>query len=199
MKKILPLILLSLTLFSCASINEFLDRQSRESKNNQPLSYLDNAPKYKVEEFLNGKIEGFAIVQDENGKITDAFTTSVIGEWEEKRGTVKYNFVFNGGKKDARTWLITSKDSESYTAIGHDFSKPAQGRQTGNASEIIYNLLYDYKGKKENVNFKDEIYMIDKNSAIVISSMTLNKKNIGKIILSLKKAPVPQAAKSLEE
>ncbi len=187
LSKISTLLILAITVSSCAAIKDAIKSKS-DNEVKKPLVYLEKAPKYNVKKFLSGNLDGFAIVQDENGKIIDGFVTKVVGDWEENRGTIKYTFNFNGGKRDVRTWLITVEDAESYTAIGHDFISPAVGRQAGNASEVSYTLIYPHKDKREKVEFEENLYLVDENSAIVISSMKIGKSKIGKIILSLKKS-----------
>lgn len=169
---------------SCAVLDKFMQKNNAPL---QPLTYLEKAPKVNVKDFFDGDLEGFAIIQDANGKIENSFIVKVDGKWEENKGTVRHNYIYNGGKKDSRTWLITVNDPENYTAIGHDFIAPGQGRQFGNASQVIYTLTYPYKDKKEKIDFEDNLYLVDENSAIIISEMKLNKNLVGKSIISLKK------------
>lgn len=173
-----------LALSSCALIEGLNQNQPKK-----PLVYLEKAPKFHVENFLKGPLTGFAIIQDNSGKIIDSYTLKVDGEWEAKRGTIKYKFKFNNGKVDARTWLVTA-ENDSYTVIGHDFLSPAEGRSAGNVSELIYTLSQDYQGKKEKIKFKDNLYLVDNNSAIIESAMVLNRKSIGKVTISLTKDKV---------
>ncbi len=180
-------VLVFLFLFSCAGL-ENLGNEKTSSKNSQ-IDYLEKGAKFKVDEFLNGELSGFAIIQDEKGKIIDSFVLDVSGYWEEKKGTVKFSYQHNSGKNDARTWLITSENSESYSAIGHDFVTPASGKQIGNASKIIYVLMQDYKNKKEKITYEDNIFLADENSAIIISNVRIDKKLIAKATISLSKKP----------
>lgn len=174
-----------LSISSCAILENL--GGERAPAREVPLDYLEKGSKFKVEEFLNGDLSGFAIIQDENGKIIDSFVVEAKGYWEEKKGTIKYSYKYNSGKKDTRTWLITSENSESYSAIGHDFLAPATGRQLGNASKISYLLTQEYKNKRERISFEDDIFLADENSAIIISNARINKKLIAKATISLSK------------
>ncbi|HLD76952.1 MAG TPA: DUF3833 family protein [Rickettsiales bacterium] len=169
---------------SCAFLEQFSQKQTKQLK---PLNYLEKAPKVNIKNFLDGDLSGFAIIQDVNDKIENSFVVDVDGKWEGNKGTVRFNYVFNGGKKDSRTWLITVEDAENYTAIGHDFLSPAEGRQAGNTSQIIYTLRQIYKDKKEQIEFEDNLYLVDEDSAIIISEMRIGKTKLGKAIISLKK------------
>lgn len=199
--KIFKITILAAFLTSALSSCAFLEQlNSKRNKGVQkPLDYLEKAEKFRVNQFLKGDLKGFAIIQDENGKIIDSFTVKTKGDWEGKRGTVKYHFTYNNGKKDARTWLITVNDKESYTAIGHDFVSPAKGRQAGNVSEILYTLLKEYNGKKQNIEFEDKLYMVNSNSAIVVSKMYVKGKLVGEAIISLSKVKKKIAIKRQDD
>ena len=154
-----------------------------------PIDSLENAPKMNIKNFLNGDLEGFAIVQDAKGNIEKTFTTKVSGKWEDVRGTVQFNFAFNGGKKDSHTWLITLGEEGTYTVIGHDFSDPAaQGRHLNNVSQVVYTLMVPYKEKKQKIDFEDSFYLVDSSSAILVSVMRQGDEIIGKTIVALKKS-----------
>lgn len=172
------------TLASCEAFNQFA---SQRNKSVAPIDYLERAPKIDIKNFFSGDLEGFAIVQDQQGKIDTSYTAKVSGKWEESRGTVQYNYTFNGGKKDSRTWLITINDPTGYSAIGHDFIETAQGRNQGNASVVNYSLSTLLKEKKQRVDFEDQLYLVDEKSAIIISTMRQGNSIVGKAIISLKK------------
>ncbi len=187
MKNTFKLLIIALSiqaLTACEALQKF---SSPRNKTLAPVDYLERAPKIDIKNFFNGDLEAFAIIQDQNGKIENSFVAKVNGKWEENRGTVQYNYVFNGGKKDSRTWLITINDPSSYSAIGHDFIETASGRNQGNASIVNYSLMTNYKEKKQRVDFEDQFYLVDDKSAIIISNMKQANSSIGKAIISLKK------------
>lgn len=181
MKKII-----CLTALFFASSCALLDKQEFTR-----LDYLDKGARMDIKKFFDGKIEGFAIVQDEKGDISDTSVISVEASWEENKGVIKQNYKYANGQKDSRTWLITlDNGGETFSAIGHDVATPAQGRKVGNAMQMIYALLLpgNMKGQKETVKFEDKYYLTDENSAIVISQSHLGfggKKT--KTIMSLKR------------
>ncbi len=183
--KILMAVLALQTLASCAQLQQFLNPPKKELA---PVDYLERSAKLDISSFLNGNLEGFAIIQDVNGKISDSYVLRVNGKWEETRGTVQFNYTFNGGKKDSRTWLVTVNDSMSYSAIGHDFIETAQGRTQGNASAVNYSLNTMFKEIKQRIDYEDQLYLVDEKSAIIISTMRKSGEVVGKAIISLKKS-----------
>lgn len=182
--KILITSLTLATLTSCELLQQF---GSPKNKALSPVDYLEKAPKLDVKSFFTGDLEGFAILLDSQEKIDNSFTAKIHGKWEENRGTVQYNYSYNGGKKDSRTWLITIDDASSYSAIGHDFIETAQGRNQGNASIVNYGLNTVFKEQKQRIDFEDQFYLVDEKSAIVISTMKSGNNIVAKAIISLKK------------
>lgn len=179
---------------SCANINQEAEKQAL-----LPLNYLDPAPKYNIKNFLDGNLEISAIVQDENDKIISSFSGKINGKWEENKGTVSFSYKNNSGKKESRTWLISLTDDENYQVIGHDFLSPAKGRQMGNASQIIYSMSYEFKEKKDIIDFEENLYLVDQNSAIIIAKLSTKQIKLGKIIFSIKKSDSEKLKNSLSD
>jgi hypothetical protein len=171
-----------LALSSCAYFeNLFPKKQIAE------LDSLQTAPKIDIKKFFSGDIEGFAIIQNSAGKIIGTTQVKISGKWDENKGEIRQNFIYDGKIKDSRIWLVTVNGDGTFEAIGHDFLAPAKGKQVGNAAQIFYTLNLMYQGSKKPVRFEDKMYLIDEKSMIEIS--TFNKPNgiSGKTITSLKK------------
>lgn len=182
MKKISSAILLLSLLSSCAVFNNF----SKPSE----LDSIDKGVKFDIKKFFNGDVEGFAVIQDPNGKIIDTETFKINGKWDDNKGVIQQNFVYASGDKDSRTWLITiDENGSTFSAIGHDIAAPAQGKQVGNAMQMVYALMLTGKTDKQKVkvNFEDKIYLVDEKSAIMISNSTVGFGGPSKSIISLKK------------
>ena len=182
MKKFLFLAITAVALSSCAYVEKFLPKKAEPQ-----LDYLERSSKLDIKKFFNGDLEGFAITQDQDGKITGTQTIKINGKWDENKGVVQYNFSYDNGKKDSRTWLITLDPDNTFDAVGHDITAPAKGKQIGNASQMIYSLLLpDPMGKKE-VSFVDKVYLVDDKAAIMISDFKRGYGDSGRTIISLKK------------
>ncbi len=170
------------TLSSCAYFeNLFPKKQIAE------LDSLQTAPKIDIKKFFNGDVEGFAITQDSAGKIIGTTQVKISGKWDENKGEIKQNFIYEGATKDSRIWLITVNADGTFDAIGHDFLAPAQGKQIGNAAQILYSLNLMDQGSKKPVIFEDKMYLVDEKSMIEISSYKKANGVSGKTITSLKK------------
>ncbi|MES2961888.1 MAG: DUF3833 family protein [Pseudomonadota bacterium] len=185
MKKLLNLSVTLITislLSSCAYLeNLFPKKQVAE------LDSLESAPKIDIKKFFNGDVEGFAITQDSTGKIIGTVQVKIYGKWDENKGEIKQNFIYDGTIKDSRIWLITINADGTFDAIGHDIAAPAQGKQIGNAAQMLYTLNLMDQGVKQPVRFEDKMYLVDEKSMIEISSYNKANGISGKTITSLKK------------
>lgn len=181
--KIFVAIFIASTLSSCAVIQNFLAPKAAPQ-----LDYLDGATKMDIKKFFNGDLEGFAIKQDSNGKITSTLTTKINGKWDDNKGVIQQNFLYNDGTKDSRTWLVTVDSDGTFDAVGHDVAVPAKGKQSGNAAQSLYSLTLGSKTGKEEVNFEERMYLVDEKSMIMIVNFDKKKSDpnsAGKIIFSL--------------
>jgi hypothetical protein len=175
---------------SCAFLENF-----NSKKDSTSLDYIKNSSfKMDIKKFFNGDLEAFAIKQNASGKIIGTFTIKISGKWDENKGTVQQNFIYDDGTKDNRTWLITLDSDGTFNAVGHDVFVPAQGKQMGNAAQSNYTLILPSKNGKEEIIFEDKMYLVDEKSMIMISKFD-NKKadpssenSSGKTIISIKKA-----------
>ena len=169
-------------LSSCAYFeNLFAKKQIAE------LDSLETAPKIDIKKFFNGDIEGFAITQDSAGKIIGTVQVKISGKWDENKGEIKQNFIYDSATKDSRIWLVTVNADGTFDAIGHDFTAPAQGKQIGNAAQMLYSLNLMDQGSKQAVRFEDKMYLVDEKSMIEISTYKKANGISGKTITSLKK------------
>ncbi len=154
------------------------------------ITYSEKAPKLDIKKYFNGDIDLAAVVQDADNRVINTFTAKINGKWEENRGTVQYNYLYEGGKKTSRTWLYTLEQDGSFAMVGHDISTPGTGKQIGNAAQMLYSLFipYDNIESKQNISFIDNTYLIDGASAILISEARSGGKLLYKTTISLKKS-----------
>jgi hypothetical protein len=184
--KTTSIITIVLAISSCSSLGNLFHKKKEVPQ----LDYIEGSLKMDMKKFFNGDLEGFAIVQDANGKITETMTAKINGKWQENKGVVQFNYHYSDGKKDSRTWLITVNPDNSFDAVGHDIVKAATGKQAGNAAQSIYSLNVGSKGSRTEVEFEDKTYLVDEKSAIMISNFKAKKSDkgtAGKTTFSLKK------------
>jgi len=172
-------IVLALLTISCAA--------PKEETINLSLNYQnDTGPKLNIKNYLDGSLEGWGLFEDANGNITKRFTTKVKGTWEDDKGVIKRDFVFDGSKKESRTWLITVEKDE-FTAVGHEVIGTAKGQQYKGVAQMIYKVKMAFEGPKEETTVTETLYNIDNKSSISVFEFKVGKIKKGKMILSLHK------------
>lgn len=185
MKKLFAITLI-LSLSSC-SYFDFLKSQDKEKE----ISFLEMAPKVDLKQFFRGEIESFAIIKDGNDKIIGSYTGTMRGEWDENKGVLKQNFLYNDGKRDNRTWLITDNVDGTFSAVGHDVVESETGKQIGNTIQMPYSFAVLENGVKQKIRYEDNFYLVDSSSmigtsvakssrGIVISKSLISLKKVGK-------------------
>lgn len=178
--RVVALVATASALSSCALIEKYTYKPHE-------INSLEKAQKFDVKNFFNGDLEVFAINQDNEGKITSTFTAKMNGKWEENKGVLQQSFIYDNGKKDSRTWLITTDGDGTFNAVGHDVLTPVKGKQVGNAMQMIYSLSTKSDGAKQIKDYEDNIYLVDDRSAIGVSFVRKDGLAACKSIISYKK------------
>lgn len=100
MRKLLTLITLTMTLFSCSS---------KKIEN-----YANSTPKLDIFKYFDGELEAFGLMQDRSGKVTRRFKVRMKGEFKDGILTLDEKFVFDDGEKQSRIWKIEKIDENHF-------------------------------------------------------------------------------------
>lgn len=174
---------------SCASL--FQDDEIHV----EPIDYIVGSAKLDYKKFFNGAVDGFSITKDQNGKIISTKKVYIDAEWEANKGVIKHKYVYNDGKKDSRTWLVTLSKDGTFDAVGHDVAVPARGKQIANAAQSTYTLRIKDNQRSDDIFYEDRMYLVDEDYMIIITNYKRKKpdpspeasENFGQIITSLTK------------
>ncbi len=172
--KLLTLITISMSLFSCKSIT--------------PQDYAQNQPKLDIRQYLSGNVKAWGILEDRSGKITRRFTVDMKGTWTGNKGVLDEKFIFDDGEKSSRIWTIEVKDDNNFTATAADVVGQAVGKQYGNTIQMAYILdLEVAKGKRYNVALDDWMYLLDEKTLVNKSEIKKFGITFGKLTIFFKK------------
>ena len=161
------------------------------------LDSLKNGAKFDMKSFFDGDIEGFSITRNSSGKIISSQNIKISASWDQNKGDLKQEFFDKNGKRQVRTWLISLHKDGTFDAIGHDALARALGRQKGNSGQMVYNLLLKEDGLKKKVKFDDKMYLVDKDSMIMISKSSSSFGSYDETITSLSKKSKAKASKKI--
>jgi len=60
--------------------------------------YQNNSPALQLNEFFQGQLEAYGMVQDYKGKVTRRFKAEIVGNWKGNKGTLDERFEYDDGE-----------------------------------------------------------------------------------------------------
>lgn len=128
--------------------------------NNKINQYANNTPKLDVQNFLNGKISGYGVVEDYSANITRRFNFSGVAKWNGNNGEFDEKIVYSDGKQESRIWSITKLSESSYEATTPDVIGKAVISVAGNAMNWRYTMNIKVDDSIYKINFDDWMYLM---------------------------------------
>lgn len=152
-----------------------------------PADYAKATPKLVLEEYFDGEVQAWGMFQDRGGKVVRRFTVSIIGTWENNKGKLVEDFVYDDGEKDRRIWNITRNADGSYTGSADDVIGTAAGTSAGNALNWKYTLALPVDGTVYHVQLNDWMYLV--NDDVLINRAVMSKFGfrVGEVLITFKR------------
>lgn len=158
---------------------------------NGVAQYAQEKPSMSMEEFFNGPIKGWGIVQDRKGKVVRRFDVEMHGTWDGDKGELKEKFVYYDGEEQERVWKITRTAEGRYTGAAGDIIGNAEGQVSGNAVRWKYKMDLKVGNSTYRITFDD--WMFRMNDGILINKSYLKKFGITVAELTLFMQKQPEA------
>ena len=121
----------------------------------KPTDFKNTEPTMTIEQYFNGPVKAWGLLQDRSGKVTRQFKADMTGSFEEDILTLKEDFYWTDGEKQNRIWKIKKIDQNYYEGTAPDVVGTAKGYQYGSAFKFEYVLLVPVKGKEMKITFDD--------------------------------------------
>lgn len=142
-----------------------------------PGKYQQLKPAMVIEQFFNGKIKAWGIIQDRSGDILSKFDVDMVGTWQGNEGKLVEDFkYYDSGKTQHRVWQIKKIDDKNYTGKAGDIIGIAKGTAHGNAINWHYEMEIPVKNSKYKMKFDDWMWAM--NGDTVINRSYLKKFGI---------------------
>ena len=135
--------------------------------------YEQVEPKLVLEEYFDGPIKAWGIVQDYSGKITRRFSIDMVGEWNDGVGTLTEDFNYYDGEQQRRVWTITKVGDGRYEGTAADIIGKATGEVKGNAVQWAYQMNIDVGDNTYKITFDDWMFMM--HDGVLINRSHLKK------------------------
>ncbi len=153
-----------------------------------PVSYYKNtSPELKLEEFFNGKLTAYGMVQSRSGKVLRRFRVDMVGSWEGNKGVLDEKFYYDDGEEQQRTWYLEKHDNGMYGGTAGDVVKPAKGATSGYALNWHYTVAIPVDGENWDIDFDDWMYQLDENRLINRAQMKKWGFKVGEVTLWIEK------------
>jgi hypothetical protein len=150
-------------------------------------SYKDESPKLVLENYLNGNIKGYGIVQDRSKKVTRRFDFSGHASWQGSKGVFDEKIVYTNGKVETRHWLFTKVADNRYEATTNDVIGKAIITVAGNAMNWKYDMNIDVDGSIYKINFDDWMFLLDEKRLMNRNYFKKFGFNVGELTLYMEK------------
>jgi len=166
MRLLLPVILI-LLLNSCSEM--------------KPEDYKNTKPIIKIEEYFQGNVKAWGILQGRSGEVKRQFVADMKGEFDGQNLILDETFIWNDGEKQERRWTIKKVGDNRYEGTAPDVVGIAKGVSFGSAFKFEYKLLVPYKDKKIKIRFDDWIFKQDEKTAINKATLTKFGFKVGEL------------------
>ena len=149
--------------------------------------FSNNKPKFKLEEYFNGKTEAWGMFHDRFGNLKRSFKVDILGILDSDTLTLDEKFVYDDGEKDTRIWTIKILGDDKYSGEASDVVGKAKGVASGNALNWRYKLNLKVKDSTIVVDFDDWMFLQDKGVLINRAEVKKWGLNIGVVTITFLK------------
>jgi hypothetical protein len=128
-------------------------------------TYKDVSPKFILEEFFDGKVKAWGIVQNRSGEVVQRFIVDIDAYQQDGNLILDETFEYGVGEGPLkRVWKISKNADGTYTGNAGDIAGPAAGRSYGNAFSFAYEMDLEVSGSTYRVHFDDWFWAFNEDS-----------------------------------
>ena len=149
--------------------------------------YAGTGPEFKLEEFFDGKLTAYGIVQDRQGRVLRRFRVDMVGTWEGNKGILDEQFYYDDGTEEERIWRLEKRADGVYIGDADDVVVPAEGSTSDYALNWNYTLAVPVDDTIFNIDFDDWMYLLDENRLLNRAEMTKWGFRVGEVTLWIEK------------
>ena len=143
----------------------------------QGKKYRHTEPQIVLEDYFNGPIKAWGIIQDYSGNITKRFDVTMEGRWEGNQGVLEETFYYyDEDQPQLRTWHIQKHSDTEYSGQAGDILGTATGKSYGNAINWTYSMDVPVGDTHYRLHFDD--WMWGMKDGVLINRSYLKKLGI---------------------
>ena len=149
--------------------------------------YKNDKPTMVLEDFFNGKIDGYGMLQSRSGKVKRRFHVVIDGKVVNGTITLDESFEWSDGEKQKRVWTITKTADGKYEGRAGDVVDKADGKVAGNAVNWAYTLAVPIDGSTYHFTMDDWMYLISDKVLLNVTQMSKFGFRVGTLTISMTK------------
>ncbi len=153
--------------------------------------YQDQGPAFVLEEYFDGRLEAWGVIESRSGKILRQFKVTIDGDWDGATLTLDENFTYSDGSTENRVWRITKTGENAYEGRADDVVGVAVGRSAGNALNWRYLLNYQGDSRTFRLGFDDWMYLQPDGVLINRATMKWWGLRAGEVTIAFKRVDAP--------
>ena len=135
--------------------------------------YKDTTPIADIQQYFNGHIKAWGIVQDWRGRVVRRFDVTMVGKWDGDVGTLTEHFKYYDGKTQDRVWTIKKFPDGSYQGTAPDIIDKAKGENKGSAVHWDYVMDLEVGDTSYRIRFDDWMWVM--NDGVMVNRSYLKK------------------------
>jgi hypothetical protein len=144
-------------------------------------------PVLKLEQFFDGKLKAYGMVQDRSGKLLRRFEVDLEAQWKGNKGEIKEWFSFDDGEKTTRVWHLEHDGKGGYTGTASDVIGIARGQTQGSALFWQYDLDIEVDGSSYQITLDDWMFLLDEKRLFNKTDMTKFGIKVAELTLYIEK------------
>lgn len=135
--------------------------------------YAGQKPPLELEQYFNGPIKAWGVVQDRSGNIKRRFSIDMYGSWDGDTGTLTEDFNYYDGEEQRRVWTIQKTAEQKYEGTASDIIGKATGQVKGNAVQWAYQMNIKVGDNTFKITFDDWMFLME--DGVMINRSYLKK------------------------
>jgi hypothetical protein len=173
MRKVMTVVLASLLLAACSSVD--------------PAVYRDQTPKLDLFGYFDGTVDAWGHFADRSGEVVKRFKVAIRGRLVNDQLVLDEDFRYSDGTTSRRVWTITRSGDGRYRGTAADVVGEAQGEVSGNALHWTYVLALEVDGRTWHLDVDDWMYLHDDGVLLNKSVMRKFGVRVGEVILAFRR------------
>jgi hypothetical protein len=151
--------------------------------------YAREQPPLDLRAYFNGRVDGYGIFTDRNGKVVRRFTVKVDGRWTGDDGVLEEDFTYSDGTKQRRVWRLRALADGRFVGQADDVIGEAIGQGSGNTLHWNYTLALPVDGRTWEVQMDDWMHLVDQDVLLNRTAMRKFGVHLGDVTLSFRRRP----------